>query len=281
MPGAQGRGAGTGCVVATDPQGEGQAGPGWTAHGPRQRSWPRASASVAPGGQVSGPSSSGCAGGQMMPVARELVSQPRLKVTRSPPASRCCRGWNIWSRGTRGSGLSVFLRLPMGPVVGERLLEWVGVASEEGGPVDHEEPSTKGCWAHGGARKPLPRTRPRPPVCSFSPERPLPHLLLLRHRGWVFRPQILPKCPETQPGGWGHQQLPPAPSTPHPVRPLPTAQRPPLSPARPVTVRQPGAPSFSPHPGDREGPEPGGSFVPVCPSVPLSVHCPQHPTVML
>lgn len=156
-----------------------------------------------------------------------------------------------------------------------------GGASEEGSPIDHEEPRAEGCRVHWGARKPLPRTRPRSPFCSFSPKCPLPRLLLLCRRGCVFRPQILPKCPETQPGGWGHQQLPPTPSTPHPVRPLPAAQRAPSSPARPVTVTQPGAPSFSPHPGDREGPEPGGSFAPVCLSVPLSVHCPQHPMVML
>lgn len=45
------------------------------------------------------------------------VSQPRVKVTCSPPCrySRCCCGCNIWPPGTHGSRHPLFCRLPVGP----------------------------------------------------------------------------------------------------------------------------------------------------------------------
>lgn len=84
-----------------------------------------------PAGRRLGRGAPGARGARRCPRLGSQVSQPCLKVTCSPPASRCCRGWNIWSWGTRRSRSSVFLRLPMGPVVGGLLLEWVGGASEE------------------------------------------------------------------------------------------------------------------------------------------------------
>ena len=130
-------------------------------------------------------------------------------------SSRCWRGWNSWPWGTCGSGSSVFPRLLTGPVMGGRLLEWVGgCVSGEGSPDDHEQPQTEGCWAHGGAQQPLPRTRPCLPVCSFSPKCPLPSLLPLCHRSQGFMPQILPKCPEGTARRVGGSCLPPAPSHP-------------------------------------------------------------------
>ena len=150
--------------------------------------------------------------------------------------------------------------------MGGRLLEWVGgCVSGEGSPDDHEQPQTEGCWAHGGAQQPLPRTQPCLPVCSFSPKCPLPSLLPLCHRGRGFMPQILPKCPEGTARRVGGSCLPPAPS--HPGG----------SEGAPVTC-QPGhcdaarGPEVQPTSQGRGSPKPGGSSVPVCPSVPsLSV----------
>lgn len=217
---------------------------------------------MAPGRQASGPRCPGCTGGQTMPAAGEPgVSAPFEGHLQSTCFQVLPRLEHLVTGHTQVQ--VICFSAAADGACGGRTSAGVGGGCEQREQlVNHEEPEPR------GARKPLPRTRPRPPVCSFSPERPLLRLLLLCCRGRVFRPQILPKCPETQPGGWGHQQLPPAPSTPRSVRPLPVAQRARSSPARPVTMTQPGAPSFSPHPGDREGPEPGGSFVPVCPSVP-------------
>lgn len=85
------------------------------------------------------------------------------------------------------------------------------------------------------------------PVCSFSPKCPLPSLLPLCHRGRVFMPQILPKCPEVTARRVGGSCLPPAPSRPGGSE---------------------GGPEVQPTSQGWGGPEPGWSSVPVCPSVP-------------
>ena len=157
--------------------------------------------------QVSGRRRAGCGVGGCPPPGSQ-VSQPRLKVTCSPPrrSSRCCGGWNIWRRAHGGPGHPLSCDCQRGQ--GWEDVRWTGwwCVGAERAVCAQGEPMV--CWAHGGAWE----VPPKHVALPFFP-------LLSSHVPLFGAPAVpCTSAPQTQRDGHRGSCRVPAPP---PTRPLP------------------------------------------------------------